>query len=288
MRQRRGRLKGDLVNRVAVGMVQKGQKRGGGRGVGTIGGARSGLGGGRARGTALPGQNRGLPGAITQPTVPRPPIPAPQPQQPGAPVPPGSSAPGTAQASLLPDAEYVSNLARDQFDRKQQLEQLRAEGETDQSDTKEAIRRLLQNVERDRSKMTSSSNLAGGLYSGHLTRDLDDYQGQVARQQGDLELDAQRRRDAREAAARAIREGRPLYEAAELAALAARGVDRDSESAAMNMLAPPPPAPAVPARAGTGGGNGQRRAARQQRQQAQARQQQQVRRARRRARRRRD
>lgn len=174
--------------------------------------------------------NRPKPPTPAVPGVPKPPAPA------QAPIPAGP-------AGVTPDAEYLADQARRSFERKQAADRIKTEQQQDVTDTQEAIRRLLARGDDDRRGITEGANKQGLFYSGHLGKSLDDYQAGVMREQSDLNLEAQRRADARSAAVTALDQGAPIEEASALASLAARNVDRDSRAGALGLLAPIPAAP---------------------------------------------
>lgn len=170
-----------------------------------------------------------------------PPVPA----APGGP--PQASPPGmpqAPQAQFTPDAEYLAAAAQRSFDRQQALQALTSQGETDKTDTKEAIRRLLADAPEQRNQIKVGANKAGLFYSGQLGKQLNEYEADLTQRQGDINLDFQRRESARAAARRAIEQGMPLEEAAALAEAATRQVERDTAAADARSLVPPPAAPA--------------------------------------------
>jgi hypothetical protein len=169
---------------------------------------------------------------------------------PGVGTPPGQ--PQAGPAPFTPDAEYLAAAAQRQFDRTKALEGLTSQTTNDKTDTSEAIRRLLQGAPEQRQGITQNANRAGLFYSGQLGKQLTDYEGNLTRAQGDIQLDYDRREQARAAARAAIEQGASLEEAAALAESAGRQVSRDSDAAASNSLVPTPlpqPPAAVAARA---------------------------------------
>jgi hypothetical protein len=187
-------------------------------------------------GTATPGA-AGLGGAGPAKGVQRAPNPAP-----GVGTPPGQ--PQAGPAPFTPDAEYLAAAAQRQFDRTKALEGLTSQTTNDKTDTSEAIRRLLQGAPEQRQGITQNANRAGLFYSGQLGKQLTDYESNLTRAQGDIQLDYDRREQARAAARAAIEQGASLEEAAALAESATRQVGRDADAAAANSLVPTPlPAP---------------------------------------------
>jgi hypothetical protein len=173
--------------------------------------------------------------------VARPPTPMAQPGQ----SPPGQ--PQEAAAGFTPDAEYLAAAAQRAFERTQALSALTTQGETDKGDTQEAIRRLLAQAPEQRQGIKQGANRAGLFYSGQLGKQLDAYEGELTQKQGDINLDFQRRENARIAARQAIESGMPLEEAAALAEAATRQIDRDTTMAnAGGLAATPAPAAAAP------------------------------------------
>jgi hypothetical protein len=163
--------------------------------------------------------------------------------------PPAASPPGQPQeagATFAPDAEYLAAAAQRQFERSQALQGLTTQGSTDKADTQEAIRRLTSAAPEQRQGIKQSANKAGLFYSGQLGKQLGNFEADLTQRQGDINLDFERREQARAAARSAIEQGMPLEEAASLAESATRQVQRDSLAADNYMLAPPPaPAPAA-------------------------------------------
>jgi hypothetical protein len=165
--------------------------------------------------------------------VARPPTPMAQPGQ----SPPGQ--PQEAAAGFTPDAEYLAAAAQRAFERTQALSALTTQGET--------IRRLLAQAPEQRQGIKQGANRAGLFYSGQLGKQLDAYEGELTQKQGDINLDFQRRENARIAARQAIESGMPLEEAAALAEAATRQIDRDTTMAnAGGLAATPAPAAAAP------------------------------------------
>jgi hypothetical protein len=164
--------------------------------------------------------------------------------------PPNASPPGMPQqpsATFAPDAEYLAAAAQRQFERSQALQGLTSQSSTDKADTAEAIRRLTSAAPEQRQGIKQSANKAGLFYSGQLGKQLGAFEADLTQRQGDINLDAQRREDARAAARTAIEQGMPLEEAAALAESAGRQVQRDA-TAADNFMLAPPPAAAAPVR----------------------------------------
>lgn len=163
--------------------------------------------------------------------------------------PPPQSPPGQPQqaaAGFTPDAEYLAAAAQRAFERTQALQSLTTQRETDQADTAEAIRRMLSQAPEQRQSIKQGANKAGLFYSGQLGKQLDTYESDLRRRQGDIELDFQRRENARAAARQAIESGMPLEQAAALAESATRQIARDTEAANAGALVPTP-TPAAPA-----------------------------------------
>jgi hypothetical protein len=200
----------------------------------------------RRRQTTLQGlgaHNSFLPLAPTpQKGVQRPPNPAP-----GVGTPPGQpQAPGHV---FTPDAGYLAGAAQRQFDRTTALNALTSQKTNDQTDTAEAIRRLLQDAPGQRQGIKEGANKAGLFYSGQLGKQMDEYEGNLTRAQGDIHLSYDRREEARQAARTAIEQGAPLEEAAALAESVTRRVGDDQDAANSNSLVPTPipAAPGAPA-----------------------------------------
>jgi hypothetical protein len=157
--------------------------------------------------------------------------------------PPNASPPGqpqTAGATFAPDAEYLAAAAQRQFERSQAIQGLTSQSSTDKADTAEAIRRLTSAAPEQRQGIKQSANKAGLFFSGQLGKQLNSFEADLTQRQGDINLDHQRREDARAAARAAIEQGMPLEEAAALAESAGRQVNRDAIAADNYMLAPPP------------------------------------------------
>jgi hypothetical protein len=169
--------------------------------------------------------------------------PAPAPGAPPAASPPGQ--PQENHATFAPDAEYLAAAAQRQFERTQAIQGLTSQSSTDKSDTAEAIRRLTSAAPEQRQGIKQGANKAGLFYSGQLGKQLGNFEADLTQRQGDINLDMQRREDARAAARAAIEQGAPLEEAAALAESAGRQVQRDATAADNNMLVPPPAAPAA-------------------------------------------
>jgi hypothetical protein len=202
----------------------------------------------RRRQTTLQGlgaHNSFLPLAPTpQKGVQRPPNPAP-----GVGTPPGQPQAPAAAAQFTPDAEYLAAAAQRQFDRTQALQALTTQATDDKGNTSEAIRRLLQGAPEQRQGIRQNANKAGLFYSGQLGKQMTEYEGNLTRAQGDIQLDYDNREKARAAARAAIEQGMPLEEAAALAESTTRQVDRDQNAANANALVPTPipAAPGAPA-----------------------------------------
>ena len=179
----------------------------------------------------------------------RPPA-APQAGQAPSQTPPGQpQAPGAG--GFTPDAEYLAAAAQRAFERKTALENLTSQGDTDKTDTQEAIRRLLAAAPEQRPGIRQGANREGLFYSGQLGKRSDAFEADLTQRQGDINLDFQRRENARIAARQAIESGMPLEEAAALAESATRQVERDTTAANAGALTPTPgpaaPAPRLPA-----------------------------------------
>lgn len=172
---------------------------------------------------------------------------APSVPSPGSSTPTGATPPG-APAQVIPDAQYLAELAQKQFERTTATNALNSQTDDDKTTTAEAIRRLLQRVPEERQQISQTANRQGLFYSGQLGKRLGDYQAEVTRQEGDFTGDLGRREAAREAARQAIAAGRPIEEAALLAAAADRQIGRDQDAAAAGTLvaAPPIAAPVKP------------------------------------------
>jgi hypothetical protein len=169
---------------------------------------------------------------------------------------PAASPPGQPQApnpanQFAPDAQYLAEAAQRQFDRIQAMNALTSQAGSDQNDTTEAIRRLLSGAPEQRQTIKQNANKQGLFYSGQLGKQLNSYEADLTQRQGDIQLDFDARERARAAARAALEQGAPLEEAAGLAEAAARQVQRDTDAAAANALAPPPAA--APARKVTAG-----------------------------------
>jgi hypothetical protein len=158
-------------------------------------------------------------------------------------TPPGQ--PQAGPAGFTPDAEYLAAAAQRAFERKAALDALGSQGTTDKGDTQEAIRRLLAGAPEQRQGIKQGANREGLLYSGQLGKRQDAFEADLTQKQGDINLDFQRRENARIAARQAIESGMPLEEAAAMAEAATRQVDRDTTAANAGALAPTP-APAAP------------------------------------------
>jgi hypothetical protein len=161
--------------------------------------------------------------------------------------PPAQSPPGQPEQGstpFVPDAAYLAAAAQRNFERGEAIKNLTSQGSTDKADTAEAIRRLLSKAPEQRQGIKQSANKAGLFYSGQLGKQLNNYEADLTQNQGDINLDYQRREEARAAARSAIERGAPLEEAAALAEAAGRQVERDTVAAENYMLAPPPEAPA--------------------------------------------
>ena len=162
---------------------------------------------------------------------------------------PGQSPPGQPEqgpGGFTPDAEYLAAAAQRAFERTTALQNLTKQGETDKGDTQEAIRRLLGQAPEQRQQIKQGANRAGLFYSGQLGKQMDAYNAELTQKQGDINLDFQRRENARIAARQAIESGMPLEEAAALAESASRQIERDTTMANAGGLAATP-APAAPA-----------------------------------------
>lgn len=131
---------------------------------------------------------------------------------------------------FTPDAQYLAWAAQRQFERSQELGKIQNESTTDTSNTQEAIRRLLTEVPQQRVNIGNAANKSGLFYSTQHTQQLDKYQSDVARQQGDLELSRQQREAARAAAKSAILRGVPVEQAAAQAEAIARRLEQDRQT----------------------------------------------------------
>jgi hypothetical protein len=160
-------------------------------------------------------------------------------------TPPGQ--PQAGPAGFTPDAEYLAAAAQRAFERKAALDALGSQGTTDKGDTQEAIRRLLAGAPEQRQGIKQGANREGLLYSGQLGKRQDAFEADLTQKQGDINLDFQRRENARIAARQAIESGMPLEEAAALAEAATRQVGRDSTAASAGALVPTPGPPAAAA-----------------------------------------
>jgi hypothetical protein len=166
----------------------------------------------------------------------------------GQQTPPGQPQAPNPANQFAPDAQYLAEAAQRQFDRIQAMNALTSQAGSDQNDTTEAIRRLLAPAADQRQTIKQNANRQGLFYSGRLGKQLTDFETDLTQRQGDIQNDFDARERARAAARSALEQGAPLEEAAALAEAAARQVQRDTDAAAVNALAPPPPAPAAPAR----------------------------------------
>lgn len=153
-------------------------------------------------------------------------------------------------AQLVPDAQFLAEQARAQFERQTQIDQYASQSRDDVTNTQEAIRRLLQEVPDSRNTIKGGANKEGLLYSGQLGKRLDDYQAGVTRQQTDLNTGQQQREEARAAARAALERGASIDEAAALAALAERRIGVDQTDASLGALAPTQQPAQPPAAAG--------------------------------------
>jgi hypothetical protein len=163
--------------------------------------------------------------------------------------PPQASPPGQPQApgansQFAPDAQYLAEAAQRQFDRIQAMNALTSQAGSDKNDTSEAIRRLLSGAPEQRQGIKQNANRQGLFYSGQLGKQLTSYETDLTQRQGDIQHDFDARERARAVARDALEQGAPLQEAAALAEAASRQVQRDSDAASVNALAPPPAAPA--------------------------------------------
>jgi hypothetical protein len=168
----------------------------------------------------------------------------------GQQTPPGQPQAPNPANQFAPDAQYLAEAAQRQFDRIQAMNALTSQAGSDQNDTSEAIRRLLAGAPEQRQTIKQNANRQGLFYSGQLGKQLNSYEADLTQRQGDIQLDFDARERARAAARAALEQGAPLEEAAGLAEAAARQVQRDTDAAAVNALAPPPAAPALKSRRG--------------------------------------
>ena len=152
---------------------------------------------------------------------------------------PGPPPEAPAPVDLGPDPAYIAELARQQFERTAKLGDLEATGKEDETDTHEAIRRLLGTVDQNRQGITQSAARSGLLYSGQLGKRLDDFSGDVTRKQGDINLGFQRRQGARASARGQLEAGATVDQAAADAALVDRNANRAASLAEANALAAP-------------------------------------------------
>jgi hypothetical protein len=168
---------------------------------------------------------------------------------------PGAGQPAGDPNAFVPDAEYIARQSQASFDRAQQREQLEGAQQNDDADTAEAVRRLLERREPQRQAASESANRAGLLFSGQLTRTLDQQEADLARSRADAEDAAQRRRNARIAARNALDQGASVETAALIAEAVDRQVARDTTAANDNTLVgpddPQPSAAAPTVRAGS-------------------------------------
>jgi hypothetical protein len=137
------------------------------------------------------------------------------------------------------DAQYYADSAQNVFDRNQKLSQLSSESTTDTTDHQEALRRLLERQGKDVLSTQESFNKQGLFYSGKLGEAQGNVNQSYARQQGDSELDYQRREAARQAARTALEQGASVDDASRLAEAIGRQVTRDTAAADAGALVSP-------------------------------------------------
>lgn len=175
----------------------------------------------------------GTPPAKGQGIPPAPAAGAPQAQAPAA----------GAPAQVQPDAQYLAEAAQRAFQRTTAINEYTEEGKTDRSNTEEAIRRLIADAANPRQTIRENANKQGLFYSGQLTKQLGQFEGQLNRLVGDQRNELRTREDARTRAITALQQGAPLEDAVALAASAQRQVDRDTSAADLNALVPNAVAP---------------------------------------------
>jgi uncharacterized phage infection (PIP) family protein YhgE len=158
---------------------------------------------------------------------------------PGQPAAPGAT-PGRQAGQFIPDAQYLAQAAQAQFQRQQQLDQIKAQHEAGLSAYNESVRRASEDVPQQRQQVSQSANKQGLFYSGQLGKQLGDYETMVARQRADLQNQFSSEEKAREAARTAILQGEPIDTAAAKAEAVQRQIERDSQAASQNALAPTP------------------------------------------------
>lgn len=144
---------------------------------------------------------------------------------------------------LVPDAQYMAETARNQFQANQQRSQLDTTESQDRTDYQEALRRLLGKKPQDIQSSRVQANRQGLLDSTTSSNQLGEIEQNYTRQQTDLGSGFDRRQLARTAARSALDQGLTIDDAAQMAALSERQALTDEQSASAGMLAAVPPAP---------------------------------------------
>ena len=166
---------------------------------------------------------------------------APAVHPPGAPAPQTPGVPPRQSAQFIPDAQYLAEAAQRQFERQTRLDELKAEGEAQRTATQEAMRQLMQGAPEQRQQINQGAARQGLFYSGILGKRQGDFESQLVRQRANVQGQFDTQQRAREAARAAILRGAPLDEAAAKAAAVERQIQRDTQAASNNQLAPTPP-----------------------------------------------
>jgi hypothetical protein len=157
-----------------------------------------------------------------------------------SPAPHPAAAPaGQQPAPTIPDAQYLAELAQQQYARQTQIDAYNSQDATDQSSTAEAVRRLLEQRDPMLQQSKVNANKAGLFYSGQLGKQLGEIENNFARRQGDLQNDLATRTSGRAAARSALEQGGSLDDAALLAAAAERQITRDETAAQDGSLVGP-------------------------------------------------
>lgn len=168
-------------------------------------------------------------------------------KNPGAqlPTPAGGIPPAdqTADPESFKDSTYWATVGQQNFNRQTQEQQLRTQGEEDQTNTQEALRRFREQLPRQEEGATNAANKSGLLYSGTLGRNLGDLRVNAIRGESDMQGAYDSRARAREAARVALENGGTLEEATAAAQAVDRQTTRDTGDADTGSLVAESPIP---------------------------------------------
>lgn len=123
------------------------------------------------------------------------------------------------------DSMYLANMAADRADREQQGAGLIQQGQVDQTDTAEALRRLSMNRARAAQGFNANASRQGSLLSGKAVQGFGYQDTGYQRQQNDVQDQLARRIAGRTQSLAGLQQGGNLYEQQQVAQNAQRASD---------------------------------------------------------------